>query len=80
MAYILKFWLLIPESNVWVKNPYDRKSKDWTGQEKTSRKMRGKKEEMVLDQERDREEDFRNCGPKRLHEVESSPWLLTHSM
>lgn len=49
------------------------KAKIELAKRKKSRKMRGKKEEMVLDQERDREEDFRNRGPKRLHEVESSP-------
>lgn len=41
---------------------------------------RGIKEEMVLDQRRDREEDFRNCGPKKTYEIESSPCLPTNSL
>lgn len=35
---------------------------------------------MVLDQERNKEEDFRNCGQKRIHEAESSPCLSTNSL
>lgn len=34
---------------------------------------------MVLDQERVKEEDFRNCGQKRIHEAEASPHLPTNS-
>ena len=34
---------------------------------------------MVLDQERVKEEDFRNCGQKRIYEAEASPRLSTNS-